>query len=105
MTSSLPYDRLVALGAPSLPLGLSYRIKWFSEADGVLLVELREARALFGTDRLARRIVDTRTLEPANVAGAVATACRECVEERQARSEREILAATLLGTARPRAAA
>lgn len=102
MTSALPYDRLVALGAPSLPAGLSYRIRWYGEGDGVLSVELREQRPLFGTDRLARRIVDTRSLEPEDVRGAVAAACRECVEEQQARSEREILAATLLGTARPR---
>jgi len=105
MTSSPPYDRLVALGAPSLPLGLSYRIKWSYEAGGVLVIELREARSLFGTDRLARRFVDTRDLAADAVPAAVAAACRECVEEQQARTEREIRASSLLGDAGPGVAA
>jgi hypothetical protein len=96
-TSALPHDRLVALGAPPLPLGLTYRVRWHGDGEDFLRVELREDRPLFGSDRLARRVIDLREIAPDDVASHVAQACRECVAEQQARTERTIRTKPLLG--------
>jgi hypothetical protein len=76
------FDRLVEAGAPQIEEPYFYRIS--EPEDGMILVQLRKAKARFGSDYVASRTIHLRNLLPANVLGEVVTAAREIVVEGRA---------------------
>lgn len=89
------YDRLVRLGAPTLPADRFYRIRF--DDFGRLELQLRKHRKRFGSDLLAKKSIPVRGIAPERVPGQVAATLVELV----ARTESAATVHDLLGTHRP----